>query len=112
MKKPEMIVCSHNSIPGYFDGAEDGCCICTRNKIIADCMEYHDAELVHHERDIDNNYIHKSKHKAVLEGLKEKKHCDHDINKNIESCSACYGYHWDNDGFNKKIDQALKESKE
>jgi len=32
MKKPEKILHNHNSIPGYFDGEDEGCSVCIRNR--------------------------------------------------------------------------------
>ncbi len=34
MKKPQIKLCRHDSIPTYIDGADDGCSVCTRNKDI------------------------------------------------------------------------------
>ena len=48
--------------------------------------------------------------RVVLEGLKCSKGCEHDISDDQQDngCSHCHCYHWDNDGFNKIIDQAIK----
>ena len=48
--------------------------------------------------------------RVLLEGLKCSKGCEHDISDDQQDngCSHCHCYHWDNDGFNKIIDQAIK----
>jgi uncharacterized protein with PIN domain len=48
--------------------------------------------------------------REMLEGLKEKKTCNHI--KNELSCNECHNYYWDNDQWNNKIDQLLKEMEE
>ena len=45
MKKPEKILHTHDSIPSYTSGLEDGCIVCVRNKAIADCEEYYKEEV-------------------------------------------------------------------
>ena len=37
------------------------------NQACADWEAYHDQELIYHEQDIDNNYVHKSKIKALMD---------------------------------------------
>ena len=31
---PEKIIHNHNSIPGYYDSLEDGCCMCLENHLL------------------------------------------------------------------------------
>ncbi len=31
---PQKEIHSHNSIPGYFDGLDEGCCICIKNQAL------------------------------------------------------------------------------
>lgn len=33
-----MTLCSHNSIPGYFDGADEGCSVCQRNVVLREAI--------------------------------------------------------------------------
>jgi hypothetical protein len=35
---PKKTLCSHNSIPCYYDGVDEGCSICISNKTIDDCQ--------------------------------------------------------------------------
>lgn len=40
MKRPEKELHTHNSIPNYVDGLEEGCITCVRNKAIDDYEKF------------------------------------------------------------------------
>ena len=44
MKRPEKEIHTHNSIPGYFDGLDEGCSVCIKNKAIDDFTAFLPSE--------------------------------------------------------------------
>ena len=43
IEKPRMVECRHNSIPCYFDGEDEGCSVCIRNRAISEMDTYLEA---------------------------------------------------------------------